>query len=336
MFKNTPTYPRLIALVLLSVFLAGCSLPSSNPPGTAAPQLTPESIYTAAVQTVIAQLTAAASTPGAGQTMEATSAATQPFSATKPTGAAIVTAAVQTVNAQFSATAALQTAAPQATATVAPSPTVFTPTPTKKIKPTAKPTATTASTDPKLDLGDPTFQDTFKNSDNWGLTADKHSDMFIQDGNLVMKAFNADQFDSWALTWPKTANFYIELTATPETCGGLDRYGLMLRAKRDASVGYLFGFSCDGRYSFRKWDGVKYTRDVDWTKNSAILKGADQTNRLGVKAEGDHFTLYANGVKLTDFHDASYSTGYFGVFIAAAETANFTTNASEIDYWELP
>jgi hypothetical protein len=126
------------------------------------------------------------------------------------------------------------------------------------------------------------------------------------------------------------------MTATPQECSGLDRYGLMIRTKQDGSVGYLFGFSCDGRYSFRKWDGTKTTRYVDWTKSNAIHKGHDATNRLGIKAEGDHFTLYANGIKLTDFHDKSYSSGYFGVFIAAAEIANFTTFVSELDYWEQP
>lgn len=160
--------------------------------------------------------------------------------------------------------------------------------------------------------------------------------MYIKDGKLVMTAFTTNQWDGWALTWPKTTNFYLEMTATTQTCGGLDRYGLMVRSKQDASVGYLFGFSCDGHYSFRKWDGVKYTKYVDWTKSSSIQNGSNQTNRLGVQADGDHFTLYANGVKLTDFHDASYSGGYFGVYVGAAETANFTVDVTEIDYWELP
>lgn len=321
MDKNRRAYQGFLPLILLAVLLAACSLPSPNNTGTPAVQQTPEMIFTSAVQTVIAQLTAAAVTPGAGQATGTGSEATQASATKAPATPAPATPAVI-----------------QATATIAPTQIPqASPTPTKvKPKPTAQPSPTTPSTDPKLSLGDPTFQDKFTNSNNWGLAADKHSDMFIQNGQLVMKAFNPDKFDSWALTWPKTINFYIEMTVTPQDCSGLDRYGLMLRSKRDASVGYLFGFSCDGRYSFRKWDGVKYTRDVDWTKNSAILKGADQTNRLGVKAEGDHFTLYANGKKLTDFHDNSYSSGYFGVFVAAADTANFTADVDVIDYWELP
>jgi hypothetical protein len=321
MDKKKHAYQGLIPLVLLAVLLAACSLPSPNNPATPVTQQTPESIFTSAVQTVIAQLTAAAGTPVPGQTMETGPSPTQ-------------VPATQTSAYPAPATPSVI----QATATIVPTKTIQpSPTATKvKPKPTTKPSPTTASNDPKLSLGTPTFQDTFKNSNNWGLAADKHSDMFIKNGDLVMKAFIPDQFDSWALTWPKTVNFYIEMTASPQDCGGLDRYGLILRASRDASTGYLFGFSCDGHFSFRKWDGVKYTRDVDWTKSSVILKGADQTNRLGVKAEGDHFTLYANGVKLTDFHDASYSGGYFGVFVAAAETANFTADVSEIDYWELP
>ncbi len=321
MDKNKGVFPGLVSLILLAIFITACSLPSPNNVATPVIQQTPEPLITAAVQTVIAQLTAAAVTPGAGQINPTVIVSPQAPATQAPAYPLPVTPSVIQNTATFAPT---NTSQPSPTATKV------------KPKPTNKPSPTTSSSDPKLNLGSPTFRDTFKNSNNWSLAADKHSDMFIKDGDLVMKAFNPDQFDSWALTTPKTINFYIELTATPQGCGGLDRYGLMLRATRDASTGYLFGFSCDGRYSFRKWDGVKYTRDVDWTKNSAILKGANQTNRIGVKAEGDHFTLYANGVKLTDFHDTAYGSGYFGVFVAAAETANFTTDVSEIDYWELP
>jgi hypothetical protein len=309
-------FRRLLSTFLLAIFFAACSLPSSNTPSTQPAQLTPDLIYTSAVQTVIAQLTSAVITPGAGGISETE----LPAIITSPTLAPITSTVVQA------------TTTPPPTKTPAPSPKPTKPKATATIQPSPK----TPSTDPKLSLGDPTFQDKFSNDKNWALTADNHNDMYVKNGVLVMKAFNPDQWDGWALTWPKTTNFYIEMTATTQDCSGLDRYGLILCSKQDASVGYLFGFSCDGRYSFRKWDGVKYTKYVDWTKNSAILKGSDETNRLGVKADGDHFTLYANGVKLTDFHENSYSSGYFGVFVAAAETANFTADVDEIDYWELP
>ena len=309
-------YKPFLIITILAVLVTACSLPSSIPTSTLPNQKTPDLIYTSAVKTVIAQLTSAATTPGSNQSSETGTAPTQAPSTVAPTAETILPpTATLTPN---------PTAKPSSTATV------------PEVTPSALPSPTNNSTDPKLNLGDPTFQDKFADSKNWAFSADNHTDMVIKDGKLVMKAFNPDQFDGWAITWQKTTNFYVELTAAPQNCSGLDHYGLMLRTKFDGSVGYLFGFSCDGRYSFRKWDGVKYTKYIDWTKNSAIQNSSMVTNRLGVKAEGDHFTLYANGVKINDLHDSSFDQGYFGVFVGAAETANFVVEVAEINYWELP
>jgi hypothetical protein len=317
MFIKNRSFKISFALTLIVVLIAACNLPLQSGINTPEVQITPNIIYTAAVQTVIAQLTSAAGTPGA---------------ASSPTSNGVVAAQSATPSVPAALTTVPPTPTSVPTQTPQPSPTSAQLTAT----PTLPPTPTSVSTDPKLSLGKPTFQDKFANNKYWAFSADQHTDMTIKDGKLVMTAFNPDQWDGWAITTQKTINFYIEMTATPQSCSGLDRYGLMLRAKQDGSVGYLFGFSCDGRFSFRKWDGTSYTKYVDWTNNSAILKGPNQTNRLGVKAEGNHFTLYANGVKLTDFTDSSYDQGYFGVFIGAANTTNFTVKCSEIDYWEIP
>jgi hypothetical protein len=309
-------YKPFLMIAILAVLASACSLPSSPQTTPVPTRETPGLIYTSAVKTVIAELTAAASTPEAGQASVTALPLAQAPATQAPT--------VQTILPP--------TATPTPQPTAKPSPTATAP----KAKASPLPSPTPKNTDPTLNLGDPTFQDKFADSTNWGFSADSHTEMVIKDGKLVMKAFNPDQFDGWAITWPKTTNFYVELTAAPQTCSGLDHYGLMLRTKLDGSMGYLFGFSCDGRYSFRKWDGVKYTKYIDWTKNSAIEKGSMVTNRLGVKAEGDHFILYANGVKLNDLHDSSFDQGYFGVFVGAAETANLVVEVDEIDYWELP
>ncbi|MGE5225009.1 MAG: hypothetical protein ACM3PY_21450 [Omnitrophica WOR_2 bacterium] len=304
---------NIFAVFLVISTLTSCSLPSpviTNAPGV---QITPNTVYTQAAQTVVAQLTQAAETQAPSQPGELSTPTTAPVAATATEVSPTATTVPPTATTQITPTATL-------VATVA----------------TATATATSVPTDPKLSLGTPTFSDTFQNGDNWSLSKDQHSDMYVKNDRLVMVAFKPDQFDSWALTWPKTVNFYIEMTASPETCGGLDRYGLMLRANRDANKGYLLGFSCDGKYSFRMWNGKKYTKLVDWTSSSLIVKGANQTNRLGIKAVGNKFSLYANGQLLKTITDNTYSTGFFGVFIAAANTANFTALVKEVDYWELP
>jgi hypothetical protein len=210
----------------LLVILGACSLPA---PGTPATQdVIPE--YTAAAQTIIAQLTLAAPTqapPGEGPTETAGEVATQPVAETEP--------AVETE----------------------PAPATDTPTPTESEEATAteSPTATGLPDDPRAALGEPEFQDTMESGDNWSLYEDDHVGFRINDNGLRMVAFEPESWDGFMLSWPVINDAYLEMTAAPRSCSGLDRYGLVARSGRndEGYAGYLFGVSCDGRYSLRIW-----------------------------------------------------------------------------------
>ena len=78
------------------------------------------------------------------------------------------------------------------------------------------------------------------------------------------------------------------------------------------------------------------TKLVEWTDSANILKGANQTNRLGIRVNGSQFSLYANGALLTEVTDGTYSEGGFGVYVGADQTKNFTTLVDEVAYWEMP
>lgn len=218
------------------------------------------------------------------------------------------------------------------------------PTPSLGATPSATvvgPTATSAPAgdDPRAGLGNPAFRDTFSNGSNWALYEDDHVGFEVKDGNLVMTAFNADYWEGWMLSWPQVKDFYLEATMTPKSCGGGDRYGIMARSDKNADdvwVGYLFGFTCDGRYSLRTWDGDEYATIVGWTASERIETGSNQTNRIGLKAEGNRLALYANGELITEVTDNKYQDGKFGVYIGAAKSEDFTVNVSEYAYWNLP
>jgi len=141
---------------------------------------------------------------------------------------------------------------------------------------------------------------------------------------------------SWSMYYHNLQNFYLEATLRTQTCSGADRYGLVFRAPDD-NHGYFYGLSCDGKYNLSSYDGANFTTLIDYTKSSAILSGSNQTNRLGVMARGSEINLYMNGVPIQQINDSTYtSAGVFGVFIASQETANFTYEMDEIDYWILP
>jgi hypothetical protein len=202
--------------------------------------------------------------------------------------------------------------------------------------PTPAPTATATppATDPRLTLGKPDWRDTFQNGNNWDLSGG-NPQATLSDGKLVFSVSQADGTDWWRLTAPKLGDFYLEGTATIGPCHGLDRYGLTFRAPSLTQL-YLFGFSCDGRFSLRKWDGSHFTALEGWTTSSAIQAGPGQTNRLGLMAKGSRLSLYANGSLLAKADDSSYSQGRFGLFVASTATDNFSVAFSQLDYWTLP
>ena len=291
-------YQFLVCMLLTGIILfSSCNMPSTS--NESVP--TREAAYTAAAETVVAQLTQAMQTKVPGVISSATPPGPTANNASQPT------------------------------VTSSPSPTLTgSPTPAESITPTES----IASDDPKLRLGDPDWIDTFKNADNWSLFEDEHVRLDVKDRVLVMTAFQADDRDSWMLTWPEPANYYLEITATPQACSGMDRYGVIFRT--DAEVGYLFGFSCDGQYSLRRWNGEDFKMLVEWTSSPEIRAGANQTNRMGVKVQDDQFALYANGKWLAEASDDSYTEGGLGLFIAAKDTVNFEIQVSEVAYWELP
>jgi hypothetical protein len=187
-----------------------------------------------------------------------------------------------------------------------------------------------------LGLGAADWTDNFDGDSQWFLVNTANTEFELDDSDLVMRAKNPGAVEEWGLSFrDPVRDFYIEASfETGKSCAGLDRYGLLLRAP-DPNAGYVFGFSCDGRYRIYKWDGENYQSIVEWTASSLILKGPQQTNKVGFYAQGDTLKLYANGYLLVELTDGSYSRGRFGLFVAAAQTEDFETRVTQVSLWEL-
>lgn len=186
-----------------------------------------------------------------------------------------------------------------------------------------------------LGLGEPTWRESFDNAARWFLVDSGNTRFTIDDGELTMQSYNPGSYDEWGLSnYGSISDFYMEAEfRTGESCSGLDRYGMLLRSP-DPNEGYVFAFSCDGRYRLYAWDGT-YTGLVEWTTGSPIKTGPDQTNRMGILMEGNTIQLYANGTLLTELEDSTFDEGSFGLFVAAGNTPNFVTYVEELTLWEL-
>lgn len=187
-----------------------------------------------------------------------------------------------------------------------------------------------------LDLGTPTWLDSFDDSKNWYLLSTANTKFSIKNNRLLMEAFNPGEAEEWGLaTKSGIKDFYMEATfKTGDSCSSKDRYGVLVRAP-DPNAGYVYGFSCDGRFRFYKWDGNNYQAIEEWKSAGEIVSGPNQVNRLGIRASGSSFILYANGKVIGEYSDATYGSGRFGLFIGSAATPNLQIYVEEIAYWLL-
>ncbi|MHC1781512.1 MAG: hypothetical protein AB9891_01900 [Anaerolineaceae bacterium] len=221
--------------------------------------------------------------------------------------------------------------------------------PTETPFPTMEPTATVyvaeatptmSGNDPAYKLGTPSWDDPMDISANWPVEGNEYTSVSFKDGFMQFSGLKKD--NGWRLSVNDIENFYMEMTVRSAQCTGTDRYGLMIRVpdRKAADRGYWFQINCKGQYAFQKWDGSedpgKVTGLIGWTTNAAINAGSLATNRLGVMAIGDTYTLYANGIKLATAEDDSWLKGGFGVVIGAKETNNMTVYVDQIRYWLNP
>ncbi len=232
-------------------------------------------------------------------------------------------------------TPAKQATEPQPQATSAPSST-----------PASTPTITPTPFDSRGSLGAPSYVDPMDASSfgNWsrdGVLPDTGNiRLALNGGNLLVTGKN-QFFDTWWFSWPSLRNFHLEMTVETEQCSGKDTYGVIFRGPpRDFgdTFGYVAVFSCDGEYQLRRVvsaDPYTSFNLTAWTKSDNIRSGPNQTNVLGVMADGAKISLFANGFLLAQIEDDNYRQGRYGVFVSAGPTAGFTYLVDEIAYWNL-
>lgn len=226
-----------------------------------------------------------------------------------------------------------------------PPPTPSTPeSPTPSFTPSVTPFATpsptvTSGEDPRQALGNPIYIDTLDSGRAFGLEGKVYEDentlIRIQDGSMVLTSKFATGYHGWRTGGRKIKNGYVEALVRVSDCAGLDTYGLVIRSP-DYIRGYWFTLTCDGHYGFGYWDGEKYVNLISQSDDKgAINVGSNQTNRLGIMAQGDTFKLYVNGRLLDEVSsNVLPDEGYCGMVIAAHNTPGFTVYLDEIDYWE--
>jgi hypothetical protein len=175
----------------------------------------------------------------------------------------------------------------------------------------------------------------------WYLGSDEDMDYDIKNNALLITA-GKPTGDRWRVAQPGILDdFFVQASfKTGPVCSGKDGYGLLLRAPDKPSgiinSGYVFSFACDGRYRVYRIDNGSFNGLQNWTPSPALIAGANQTNMMGVYANGDEFQIFANGILIFQFRDSVYTSGLFGLMIRSEATNNFQVAVDDVSIWNIP
>lgn len=225
---------------------------------------------------------------------------------------------------------ALQGTLESQTGTVSPS--------TPQETPTSTTTQTPPADDPKIILGDPDWEDDLSSGKNWSLSegdVEVGKSTFSASGGKLTAVNNFGY--NWWLTYFNFEDAYLEAVFEVETCADDDQYGLVIRSQDyEDGIGYYYTITCGGKYDLVRETSSGSISLVGLTTSPAINSGSNQTNTLGIWADGSVIRLYINNQFLKEINDSNLQVdGHFGLFLYSTQTPNFTLHMDEIAYWLL-
>jgi len=211
--------------------------------------------------------------------------------------------------------------------------------------PTATPTPV-ITLNPRAEFGDPKYRNRMEfpilgewaQAETAALPDDDNIRLEFKEGKLYVTGKQLG-FSTWWFSYHTLRDAYVEMTFDTRDCSGGDAYGIIFRGPphlAGESHGYVAAFTCEGDVWVWRLDGVDpwETKDlVDEHENSAIKKGSNQQNVIGVQSKGDHFTIFANGVQVADVIDDEFEQGRVGVFVRSAGLNAYTYRVLDFAYW---
>lgn len=200
---------------------------------------------------------------------------------------------------------------PTATSTAFPTPELF---PTENLRP---------------GIGEIVYQDDFTDQDVWMLTTSPVGSVALGLNELTIAIGAEDTYlysirEDWILS-----DFYLELTASPNMCRGLDEYGILFRVSLDRDL-YRFSLSCDGQIRLDRIYQGKASSPQPWMLSGAVPPGAPSTSRLGIWVVGSEMRFFVNDRYQFSVRDPMLESGGVGVFARSTIDWPVTVNFSDL------
>jgi hypothetical protein len=204
-------------------------------------------------------------------------------------------------------------------------------TPTKKN--TAVPSKTvTSSASFSLPVGAVLLSDDFSDpTSGWAEASSDQSEMGYQDGKYVITVHNTNYL-AWTYANQTYSDFVLEVAAAKVSGPSTGEYGVLFRIV-DNNNFYIFKVNMTGSYLVSAFVNAEWVTLIPWTKNTAIKAGT-ASNKLGVIAQGDSFSFYANDVKLDEITDSNFTQGDIALVAGTQAVGEVVASFSSVNVWE--
>lgn len=241
----------------------------------------------------------------------------------------------------LASSACLPSFAPPPTATATPSPTA-TPTPTETViwfpptaTPTPFPTVEIAPTqDHRPDIGEVLFVEDFASGEHWELGRTSNGSLAIGIRELTIAIAEPRVYLSSVRAEPVLNDFYLEVTAGPSLCRGLDEYGVLFRVASPQDF-YRFSLSCDGQVRVDRLVAGTASSPQPWILSGAVPPGAPSFSRLAIWARGRDMRFFVNDVYQFSISDPMLPSGAVGVFARSGNDRAVTVSFSDLVVREI-
>jgi hypothetical protein len=183
--------------------------------------------------------------------------------------------------------------------------------------------------------GDLLYSDDFSSSKSgWYTSSTGDFIVSYKSGKYHLTEVSPNQWRSaFSPTRLNFSDFVLEIEATKEAGPDDNIFGVIVRAT-DFSNYYAYILSSDGYYQIAKLQNNSWAYVSDWAKSSAIKTG-NATNLIKIVCNGDKQSLYANGVKLTDYSDSSFAYGQLGLYAGTQSEGNVTIGFDNLKVWGI-
>jgi hypothetical protein len=216
---------------------------------------------------------------------------------------------------------------PSETATQTPTVVWFPPTAT--IPPFPTQTLAPPTPEQRPNVGEVIFRDDFSSPELWNLARGQTASAALGKNELTLAIQEGRTYIASARSQPVLGDFYVEITASPTLCHGLDEYGLLVRYASGGDF-YRFSLSCDGQVRLDRVLGGQASTPHPWELGLMVPVGAPSSSRLGVWVVGKELRCFVNDHYQFTVTDPSISSGLIGVFARSTGEGALTVSFSDL------